>query len=112
MLHMLAGEVDYLFQQGDIFRGIFTLRKGSRYEGALGCQVTRFSLGRIVVNDISKFVFFNFLQCFSSAMKRFKSFCDGFCYAFVGFLGASDDGELLGRGNSFVSIGMIQANAE
>lgn len=83
--------------------------------GLAGCRVGlgAGSVARAVFFDeVREVLFFDCFELFAGLLYVFEGFHDGLGHAFVGFLGASHDGELLGLGDAFVAIVVVQTNSE
>ena len=64
------------------------------------------------MEEVGEFAGFGVFELLALAVDVFKGFEDGFGEAFVGFLGAADDGEFFALGEAFVAVAFIEAEAE
>ena len=64
------------------------------------------------VDDVGEFGAFDLGEGFAAVFEFLEGFDEGLGHAFVGFLGAADDGELLGGGDALVAVLVVEADAE
>ncbi len=64
------------------------------------------------MKNISQFRRLNLLQLLPALLQFFKRLYHGFRHAAVGFLGATDDGELLTGGDALVTVLIVEADSQ
>lgn len=84
---------------------LFFLFHGQRWFGLL--------LGwSVFLDEILELLLFDSVDAFSFLFNVFERLHDGFGHFFVGFLRAADDGEVFCTGESFVSVLIIETDAD
>jgi len=68
--------------------------------------------GRGFVDDVGEFGAPDLGEGFAAVFEFLEGFDEGLGHAFVRFLGAANDGELVGGGDAFVAVLVVEADAE
>ena len=66
----------------------------------------------MIFDDVFEFIRVDLIEVLASAVESFKSFYYSLCHALVCFLGASDNGKVLGLGDALVAVYLVQADAD